>query len=135
MEVARRDEHVLRVRAVHVFAEDLEAHAHRVLARQAEAAAPTEQTRVDQHRLPDLDPLRLGSELGDDACSVGSEDPGLGHRRKAPTEPDIEVVERGRAHPYDRGASVRLGWVDVLEAQDLRAAVFVYSHRSHRGGC
>ncbi len=136
VQVARGDEDVLGVRAVDVLAEDLEAHAHRVLACQAEAAAPAEEARVDQHRLPDLDPFRVGPELGDDARRRRRRAIlRLGNRRKAAAEPDVEVVERGRAHAHDRGAAVRLGWLDVLEAQDLGAAVFVDSHRSHRGGC
>ena len=133
VEVARGDEDVVGVRAVDVLAEDLEAEAHRVLTRQAEAAAAAEQAGIDQDRLPDLDPLRVRPELRDDARAVGAERPRLRHRRKPAPEPHVEVVERGGAEPYDGGAALRLGRLDVLEAQDLGAAVLMDSYRSHRG--
>ena len=75
--------------------------------------------------LPDVEAVDALPERLDHAGAVCAEDPRLRHGRQPLADPDVEVVERRgpEADEHLSRAGDRIG--DLLDAEDLRAAVLV----------
>src|SRR5581483_4071743 len=99
----------LRVRAVSRLADDVH-------------AAVVHDARVDDDAL-------VGAR--DHAGAVGAQDARLRHGGQPLADPDVEVVERGRAQLDEHVAVARLGVGHVLVAQHLRPAVLVDPNSLH----
>ena len=78
--------------------------------------------RVDHDALPGP---------GDHARAVGAEDPRLRHRRRAPAQPDVEMVQRGGPQLDQHLVRARDRVWHLLVVQDLRAALLVDPDRLH----
>ena len=118
VQLAGGDRLQLAVRAVGVLADDGDP----VVVRDA---------RVDDDALPELETLDPVAERDDDARAVGAEDARLRNRGQTLANPDVEVVEAGRAEADEHLARAGLRIGDVLDAEDLRPAVLVDAHGLH----
>jgi epoxyqueuosine reductase len=80
---------------------------------------------IDHDALPDPQPGDAVAERRDDPGAVGAEDARLRHRRQALTDPDVEMVQRGRvqSHEHLARSGNRIG--DLFEDQHLGTAVGV----------
>jgi hypothetical protein len=88
---------------------------------------------VEDDTVPDRESLDIVTQPDDDACAVGAEDPGLRHRGKSPTDPEVEMVERGSSHPDEDLPTARLRVRNVLDDEDLGSSVLVDPNGPHWG--
>src|SRR5581483_4029331 len=78
-----------------------------------------------------LEAAHAVAERLDEAGAVGAEDARLRHRRKPLADPDVEVVERRRAHADEHLARPRDGIGRLLEHEHLRSSVLVDTDCAH----
>ena len=98
-----------------------------VLAGEARVAAPARGARRDHHALPGRDPLHRRSQREHLARDVVAEDVGQGDgpARFPLARPEVEVVQRARAHAHQGLARPRDRIGDLLVAEDLGPTVLV----------
>ncbi len=109
---------------------ELTAGALRVLSDHGDAVTVRD-AGVDDDALPDSESVYALAELCHHACSVGAEDARLRDRRETLADPDVEMIQSGRAQRYEHFVGARFGIGDILVAEDLRATVLVDSDRLH----
>jgi hypothetical protein len=121
VDVRRRHGDQLGVRAVSVLADHVD------------PAVADLDPGIDDDGGAGLEARHARAERLHDAGSVGAEDARLRHRRKAPADPDVEMVQRGGAEADEHLglAGDRVG--HLLEHEHLGAAVLVDPNRAHRG--
>jgi hypothetical protein len=121
VDVRRRDGDQLRVRAVPVLPDHVDAPVARL------------DPGVDDDALAGLESRHALAERLDDAGSVGAEDARLGDGRQALADPDVEMVQRRGAETDEHLALTCDRIRRLLEHQHLGAAVLVDPNRAHRG--
>jgi hypothetical protein len=95
----------------------------------ADDAGTVGEAGVDHDPLALLEALDAVADFGDDPGAVGAEDARLRDGGEALPEPEVEMVERGRAQANEDFSPPRARVLDLVEAQDLGAAVLVDPNR------
>ena len=110
VDILRRHDHELCVRAVEALADD------------RDPPVAVLDSGIDHDAL---------AGVGAETCAVGAEDARLRHRRETLADPEIQMVERGGAQLNEHLAVARLGIGSILVDEHARIPVDVDAYRFH----